>query len=139
MTIIQAIILAFVEGLTEFLPVSSTGHMIIVSSIMGIGEDAFTKTFIVSIQLGAILSVVVLYWKKFLGKIDLRFYRRLFFAFIPALIAGALFKKYIDMLLENVLVVAVMLHLGGMKLLVQHIVTFEAKLSVGLDQQPLLA
>jgi len=113
MTILQAIILAIVEGLTEFLPVSSTGHMIIVSSIMGIGEDAFTKTFIVSIQLGAILSVVVLYWKRFLGKIDIRFYRRLFFAFLPALVAGAFFKKYIDMLLENVIIVAVMLLAGG--------------------------
>jgi undecaprenyl-diphosphatase len=113
MTIIQAIILAIVEGLTEFLPVSSTGHMIIVSAIMGIEEDAFTKTFIVSIQLGAILSVVVLYWKRFLGKVDLRFYRRLFFAFLPALVAGALFKKYIDMLLENVIIVAVMLLAGG--------------------------
>jgi undecaprenyl-diphosphatase len=113
MTIFQAMILAFIEGLTEFLPVSSTGHMIIASSVMGIAEDPFTKTFIVSIQLGAIVSVVVLYWKRFLGKIDLRFYRRLFFGFIPALIAGALFKKYIDMLLENVLVVAVMLLLGG--------------------------
>jgi len=113
MSIIQAIILAIVEGLTEFLPVSSTGHMIIASSVMGIAQDAFTKTFIVSIQLGAILSVVVLYWKKFLGKIDLRFYRRLLFGFIPALIAGVLFKKYIDMLLENVIVVAVMLLAGG--------------------------
>jgi undecaprenyl-diphosphatase len=113
MTIVQAVILAFIEGLTEFLPVSSTGHMIIASSVMGIQQTAFTKTYIVSIQLGAILSVVVLYWKRFLGKIDIRFYRRLFFAFLPALVAGALFKKYIDILLENVIVVAVMLLAGG--------------------------
>src|SRR5689334_2581088 len=113
MSIIQALILAFIEGLTEFLPVSSTGHMIIASSVMGIARDPFTKTFIVSIQLGAILAVLILYWRRFLGKIDFRFYRRLFFAFIPALVAGALFKKYIDILLENVVVVAVMLLAGG--------------------------
>ena len=113
MSIIEVIILGIVEGLTEFLPVSSTGHMIIASSVMGIADDPFTKTFIVSIQLGAILSVLVLYWKRFLGKIDIRFYRRLFFAFLPALIAGVLFKKYIDMMLENVVVVAVMLLAGG--------------------------
>ena len=113
MTIIQAIVLAIIEGLTEFLPVSSTGHMIIASSVMGIEQEPFTKTFIVSIQLGAILSVVVLYWKRFLGKIDIQFYRRLFFAFLPALVAGILFKKYIDMMLESVVVVAVMLLAGG--------------------------
>lgn len=113
MTILQAIILAIVEGLTEFLPVSSTGHMIITSSVMGIAEDDFTKLFTISIQLGGILSVVFLYWKKFFGKFDFRFYRKLFVAFIPAVIAGLLFKKYIDLLLENVVVVAVMLLAGG--------------------------
>src|SRR4051812_7184144 len=113
MSFIQAVILAIIEGLTEFLPVSSTGHMIIGSSVMGIASDPFTKVFTVIIQFGAILSVVVLYYKRFLGKIDLQFYKRLLIAFIPAVIAGLLFKKQIDMLLENVLVVAVALLIGG--------------------------
>jgi len=113
MTIIQAIILAIVEGLTEFLPVSSTGHMIIASSMMGIAQEDFTKLFTISVQLGGILSVVFLYWKKFFGKIDFRFYRRLLFAFLPAVIAGLIFKKYIDLLLGNVIVVAIMLLAGG--------------------------
>ncbi|MFM9050874.1 MAG: undecaprenyl-diphosphate phosphatase [Bacteroidota bacterium] len=118
MDLIHALVLAVVEGITEFLPVSSTGHMIIASSIMGIEQDDFTKTFTISIQFGAILSVVVLYWRKFLPGADgwssmVGFYRRLLIAFIPAVIAGLIFKKHIDLLLENVIVVAVMLLLGG--------------------------
>ena len=92
MNYFQAIILAIIEGLTEFLPVSSTGHMIIGSSMMGIASDPFTKVFTVIIQFGAILSVVVLYYKRFLGKIDFVFYKRLLIAFIPAVIVGILFK-----------------------------------------------
>lgn len=111
MTIIQAIILAIIEGITEFLPVSSTGHMIIGSTIMGIQQDEFVKLFTVAIQFGTILSVVVLYWKRFFQSID--FYLKLLAGFIPAVIAGLLFKDYIDMLLENVLVVGIMLFLGG--------------------------
>jgi undecaprenyl-diphosphatase len=113
MNLIQAIILAIIEGLTEFLPVSSTGHMIIGSSVMGIASENFTKVFTVVIQFGAILSVVVLYWKRFIGKIDIRFYKRLILAFIPAIIFGVLFKKQINALLENVIVVAVALLIGG--------------------------
>jgi len=113
MDFLQAIILAIIEGLTEFLPVSSTGHMIIGSSIMGIAEDPFTNIFTVVIQFGAILSVVVLYHKRFLGKIDFLFYKRLLIAFIPAAIAGLLFKKQIDMFLENVILVAITLLIGG--------------------------
>lgn len=113
MNFFQAIILAIIEGLTEFLPVSSTGHMIIGSSVMGIASLPFTKVFTVVIQFGAILSVVVVYWKKFLGKIDFNFYKKLFIAFIPAVVFGLLFKKYIDLLLENVIVVAVALLVGG--------------------------
>ena len=112
MTIFQAIILAIIEGITEFLPVSSTGHMIIGSSLMGIAELPFTKTFTVAIQFGAILSVVVLYWQRFL-KIDINFYKQLLIAFIPAAILGKLLNDFIDSLLENVLVVAVMLVIGG--------------------------
>src|SRR6187431_441098 len=104
MTIFQAIILAIIEGITEFLPVSSTGHMIIGSSLMGIEKLPFTKLFTVAIQFGAILSVVIIYWQKFLPKAGERtfaFYRKLIIAFIPAVIAGLLFKKQIDKMLES--------------------------------------
>lgn len=111
MSILQAILLAIVEGLTEFLPVSSTGHMIIVSSLMGIADDPFTKTFTVAIQFGAILSVVVLYWKRFF--VSLSFYYKLFVAFIPAAVIGLLLNSFIDKLLEHVEVVAITLILGG--------------------------
>jgi undecaprenyl-diphosphatase len=111
MSILEAILLAIVEGLTEFLPVSSTGHMIIVSSLMGIASDPFTKTFTVAIQLGAIISVVVLYWKRFFQSLD--FYFKLFMAFLPAAVLGFLLDDFIDQLLERVEVVAVMLILGG--------------------------
>src|SRR3954466_3892857 len=113
MNIFQAFILAIVEGLTEFLPVSSTGHMVITSSVMGIAQEPFTKMFTVVIQFGAILSVVVLYWKRFLGTINFDFYKKLIIGVIPALIFGALFKKHIDVLLENVIVVAFALLIGG--------------------------
>ena len=111
MTVFEAIILGIVEGLTEFLPVSSTGHMIIASSLMGIAEDDFTKTFTVSIQLGAILSVVFLYWKRFFQSVG--FYYKLLVAFIPSAIFGVLFGDHIDAMLGNVMVVAVALLLGG--------------------------
>lgn len=111
MNFIEAIILAIVEGITEFLPVSSTGHMIIASSLMGIADNPFTKTFTVAIQLGAILSVVVLYYKRFLQNID--FYKKLIIAVIPALFFGKLLDDYIDALLGNVLVVGFTLFAGG--------------------------
>ncbi len=112
---LEAIILAIVEGLTEFLPVSSTGHMIIASSLMGIAEDDFVKMFTIAIQLGAILSVLVLYYKRFLQ--SLTFYYKLFVAFIPAAVFGLLLNDYIDMLLESATVVAISLVLGGIVLL----------------------
>ncbi len=115
MSILQAVILAIIEGLTEFLPVSSTGHMIIASSLMGIASDNFVKVFTVAIQLGAILSVMVLYWKKFLQ--SFQFYLTLLVAFIPAAIFGKLFNDQIDALLENALVVGITLFLGGIVLL----------------------
>ena len=108
---IQAIILAIVEGVTEFLPVSSTGHMILTSSVMGIAQEDFTKLFTVVIQLGAILSVIVLYWKRFLQSWD--FYKKLFVAFLPAVFLGLLLNDVIDRLLESPLTVAVSLVLGG--------------------------
>ncbi len=115
MNLFQAIILAIIEGLTEFLPVSSTGHMIIGSSVMGIQEDEFVKLFTVAIQFGAILSVVVLYFKRFFRSVD--FYLKLFVAFIPAAIFGVLFSDKIDDLLESPMVVAVSLVIGGIVLL----------------------
>ena len=115
MDYIQAIVLAIIEGITEFLPVSSTGHIIIASSFFGIAHDDFTKLFTVVIQLGAILSVVVLYFKRFFQTLD--FYFKLFVAFIPAVVFGLLFSKKIDALLENPVTVAVSLVLGGIILL----------------------
>lgn len=111
MTLFQAIVLAIIEGLTEFLPVSSTGHMIIGSTVMGIQQDVFVKLFTVAVQFGTILSVVVLYWKRFFQSFDL--YRKLLVAFVPAVIAGLFFKEYIDAFLENVVLVGVMLFIGG--------------------------
>jgi undecaprenyl-diphosphatase len=115
MTWLQALALAIVEGITEFLPVSSTGHMIIASALMGIQHSPFTRVFEVSIQSGAILSVVVLYFRRFLQSWS--FYARLFVAFLPTAILGLLLKRHIDTLLESVEVVAVMLLLGGVLLL----------------------
>jgi undecaprenyl-diphosphatase len=115
MNFIDAIILAIIEGLTEFLPVSSTGHMIIGSSLMGIAEDDFTKLFTIVIQLGAILSVVVIYFKRFFQSVN--FYIKLFVAFLPAAFFGILFSDYIDDLLESPVTVAVSLVIGGVILL----------------------
>ena len=111
MSYLDAIILAIVEGLTEFLPVSSTGHMIITTALLGIEPTDFTKTFTVAIQLGAILSVVVLYWKRFFKSID--FYIKLLIAFLPAAIIGFLVNDIVDELLERVDVVAWALIAGG--------------------------
>ena len=115
MDYLQAIILAIIEGITEFLPISSTGHMIIASSFFGIAQEDFTKLFTVVIQLGAILSVVVLYFKRFFQTVD--FYFKLLVAFIPAVIFGLLFGKKIDALLENPITVAISLVIGGVILL----------------------
>ncbi|HCT71687.1 Undecaprenyl-diphosphatase [bioreactor metagenome] len=114
MTVIEAIIIAIVEGITEFLPVSSTGHMIITQELLGMEIDDFVKAFTVNIQFGAILSVVVLYWKRFFQ--SLQFYYKLFVAFIPAAVIGFLAGDFIDSMLESVVVVAVMLVLGGVVL-----------------------
>jgi len=112
---IEAIILAIIEGLTEFLPVSSTGHLIIASSFFGIADQDFTKLFTIVIQLGTILSVLVLYWKRFFQSID--FYKKLFVAFLPAVVLGLLLNDIIDELLESPLVVACSLVIGGFILL----------------------
>jgi undecaprenyl-diphosphatase len=117
MTIFETIVIAIVEGLTEFLPISSTGHMIIASSILHISTDPFTKLFEIAIQFGAILSVVVLYWKKFFSLNRMNFYFKLIIAVIPALALGALFSKKIDSLLESPLTVSITMLAGGVILL----------------------
>lgn len=135
MTILQAIVLAIVEGLTEFLPISSTGHMILAQGIMGMESDEYIRAFTVMIQFGAILSVLVLYWKRFFsanaapsmtfrGKVLTNrwkrlgyFYLSLIVALVPAMVIGLLFESYIDKLLSNVSIVAVMLLLGGIFML----------------------
>ena len=133
MTLFETIIIAIVEGLTEFLPVSSTGHMIIAQNLLGVESTEFVKAFTFIIQFGAILSVVVLYWKRFLklndapapeGASALKrflhkydFYWKLFVAFIPAAVLGLLFSDMIDAMLESVTVVAVTLILGGLFML----------------------
>ena len=132
-TLLQTIIIAIVEGLTEFLPVSSTGHMIITQNLLGVPSTEFVKAFTFIIQFGAILSVVVLYWKRFfklndtpapegsthfrafLHKYD--FYWKLLVAFIPAAVLGLLLNDFIDAMLESVVVVAITLILGGIFML----------------------
>ena len=117
MDYLQAFILAVIEGLTEFLPVSSTGHMVIASSFMGIGNDKFVKLYEVAIQLGAILAVVVLYWKKFFDFSKWQFYLKLIIAVIPALIFGKLLNDFIDDKLGNPIFIAIVLLVGGIILL----------------------
>ena len=115
MTFIETILLALIEGLTEFLPVSSTGHMILGAAVMGIESDDFTKLFMIVIQLGAILAVFVLYFKRFFQSIH--FYLKLITAFIPAAILGILLSDKIDEMLESPLTVAISLVAGGVILL----------------------
>jgi undecaprenyl-diphosphatase len=117
MSTIQAIILAIIEGITEFLPISSTGHMALASAFMGIHEQSFTKLFEVVIQFGAILAVVVLYWRRFVNFRNPGFYYKLLVAVIPALAFGALFKKHIEAVLGQPMVIATVLVVGGILLL----------------------
>ena len=117
MSLFEAIIIAIVEGITDYLPVSSTGHMIITSTVLGIHKDEFTKLFEVAIQLGAILAVVVLYWKKFVDFSKWQFYLKLIIAVIPALVLGKLFSDAIDQMLESPTTVAISLLVGGIILL----------------------
>lgn len=117
MNFFQSIIIAIVEGLTEFLPVSSTGHMIIAERLLGVTETDFVKVFTVAIQLGAILAVVVLYWKKFFDFSKWQFYAKLLVGVVPAIVLGFLFSKKIDALLESATTVAIALLAGGVILL----------------------
>ncbi len=120
MNFIQAIFLAIIEGLTEFLPVSSTAHMIFTSTVFGIEKDVFVKMFQVSIQFGAILAVVVLYWKKFFDFTNFKFYVKIGLAVIPALVLGKLFDDKIEAVLEKPLPIAITLIVGGIILLFIH-------------------
>ena len=115
MTLFQTVVIAIVEGITEFLPVSSTGHMIIAQKMLNVESTEFVKAFTVNIQFGAILSVVILYRKRFFQSMD--FYWKLLVAFLPAAVIGFLASDYIDSLLENVVVVAIMLVIGGVFML----------------------
>lgn len=117
MNLFEAIIIAIVEGLTEFLPISSTGHMIIASSLLGVHKQEFTKLFEVAIQLGAILAVVVLYWRKFFHFNRWQFYLKLIIGVIPALVLGFLFSDEIDQLLESPTTVAITMLAGGIILI----------------------
>jgi undecaprenyl-diphosphatase len=117
MSLLEAIIIAIVEGLTEFLPISSTGHMVITSSLLGIEDAEFTKLFEVAIQLGAIMAVVLLYWKKFIQFSQWQFYAKLLVGVLPALVIGFLMNDAIDKMLGSETVVAVSMLLGGIVLL----------------------
>lgn len=127
MTLIDAILTAIVEGITEFLPISSTGHMILLSHLLGNGENEFTKTFEIFIQLGAILAIVFLYARKFLFQPGI--YLKLFVAFLPSGVFGFLLYKTIKAYLFNAWVVAVALILGGVVL-----VLLDKRLKAGTPQ-----
>src|SRR5688572_24189486 len=117
MTVFDAVIIAIVEGITEFIPISSTGHMIIAEKLLHTEEDDFLKLFTIAIQLGAILSVIVLYWKKFLDFKRWQFYIKLGVAVVPAMALGLFFNKEIDNLLNSSLTVAISMIAGGIILL----------------------
>lgn len=117
MDALQAVFIAIVEGLTEYLPVSSTAHMVFLSSLLGIEEDKFTQLFTIAVQFGAILAVVVYYHRKFFDFRNLRFYYKLIFAVIPALILGYLFNDKIEAVLEKPIPIAIVLIVGGVVLL----------------------
>lgn len=115
MNTLEVIIMAIVEGITEFLPISSTGHMIITQHIMKIEDTEFVRAFMVNIQFGAILSVVFIYWKKLFHSLEI--YYKLFIAFLPAVVFGLLLNDVIDELMSSIVVVAISLILGGFVLL----------------------
>jgi len=117
MTYIQAIIIAIIEGITEFLPISSTAHMKLANPLLHVTENPFSNMFEVVIQLAAILSVVVIYWKKFFDFKNINLYIKLVIAVIPALIVGVLLKKHIDAALSNLMFIACVMIGGGVLLL----------------------
>lgn len=113
----ESIILGIVEGLTEYLPISSTGHLIATSHFLGLEQSEFLKAFEVGIQSGAILSVLIVYWRRFFLSFDFQFYRKLFFAFLPTVVLGLALKKFIDNWLGSLLIVAITTFLGGVFLI----------------------
>ncbi len=138
MTTYQSIIIGIVEGLTEFLPISSTAHMRITENFLGIAnDDAFSKLFTIAIQLGAILSVLVLYWKKFFQFKNWSFYFKLLTAVIPALIFGKLFSEKIDIILEKPIIIAFIMIAGGViflfidKMFTVHTIETEEQINYG--------
>lgn len=120
MSYLHVVILALVEGLTEFLPVSSTGHLILTSHFLGLTSDAFLKAFQIIIQFGAIMAVVVMYYKRFL-KVDINFYKKIAFGSLPVLIAGFLLKDVIDQWLDSTVIVAWSLVIGGIVFIIADI------------------
>ncbi len=117
MTWLHTLVLSVIEGLTEFLPVSSTGHMALAAAFMGIERNDFTKLFIENIQFGTILSVIVVYWRKFIDFKSWHFYLKLFYALIPSAVVGLLLKSYIDNAIQTPLIVALTMFVGGFVLL----------------------
>lgn len=117
MNTFQAIVLAIIEGVTEFLPISSTGHMAIASAFFKIEDDAFTKLYLVVIQLGAILAVTVVFWRKLFNFVNYKFYLKLFIAMVPALLAGVGLIDFIKEALGNTLMISIIMVVGGLLLL----------------------
>lgn len=117
MNFIQTLVLSVIEGLTEFLPISSTGHMALAAAFMGIEKESFTKLFIENIQFGTILSVLVIYWRKFFNFKQLSLYVKLIVAFIPSAIFGVLLKNHIDNLIGTPIFIASTMFLGGIVLI----------------------
>ncbi len=139
MTFFESIVIAIVEGLTEFLPVSSTGHMIIAERLLGVQETDFVKVFTVAIQLGAILSVVVLYWRKFFDFGKWHFYAKLIIGVVPALAFGFLFNKKIDAMLDSATTVAIALLVGGIALLFVDKIFTKPRIKSDVDIKPINA
>jgi undecaprenyl-diphosphatase len=136
MNFFESIVIAVIEGLTEFLPISSTGHMIIAERLLGVQETDFVKVFTVAIQLGAILAVVVLFWRKFLNFDNWQFYSKLILGVMPALVFGFLFSKNIDAMLDSATTVAVALLVGGIILLFVDKIFAHPKVKTELSVKP---
>jgi undecaprenyl-diphosphatase len=139
MNFFESIVIAIVEGLTEFLPISSTGHMIIAERLLGVQETDFVKLFTVAIQLGAILAVVVLYWRNFFNFSSWQFYAKLIIGVVPALAFGFLFNKKIDAMLDSATTVAIALLIGGIALLFVDKIFTKPRIKSDVDIKPVNA
>lgn len=134
MTLLDALILGIIEGLTEYLPVSSTGHLVIGSHFLGLESTEFLKSFEIVIQSGAILSVLIVYWERFFKTFNIEFYKKIVWAFLPAAVIGLLVKKYIDHMLESLTTVAITMLLGGIFLIWMERKNIFSKNSKTIDQ-----